>query len=90
MKKSFKINIAQSVLDDLKTRIANTRWIDEPKDAGWNYGTNPKYLHELMTYWQTKYDWRKQETMLNNFPQFTTEIDGIKIHFLYLKGKGKR
>ena len=89
MKKSFKINIAQSVLDDLKTRIANTRWIDEPKDAGWNYGTNPKYLHELMTYWQTKYDWRKQETMLNNFPQFTTEIDGIKIHFLYLKGKGK-
>ena len=86
---SFKIEVSQIVLDDLKTRLKQTRWTDEPKDAGWNYGTNPTYLHELVDYWQTKYDWRKQEAMLNKFPQFTTEIDGIKIQFLYKKGKGK-
>ena len=85
----FKIEVAQTVLTDLKARLKQTRWTDEPKDAGWNYGTNPKYLHELVDYWQTKYDWRKQEAMLNKFPQFTTEIDGIKIHFLYIKGKSK-
>jgi len=85
----FKIEVRQTVLDDLKARLKQTRWTDEPKDAGWNYGTNPTYLHELVNYWQTKYDWRKQEAMLNKFPQFTTEIDGIKIHFLYIKGKGK-
>ena len=78
----FKIEVAQTVLDDLKARLKQTRWTDEPKDAGWNYGTNPTYLHELVEYWQTKYDWRKQEAMLNKFPQFITEIDGIKIHFL--------
>ena len=87
--KPFKIEVAQSVLDDLQLRLKQTRWTDEPKDAGWNYGTNPTYLRELVDYWQTKYDWRKQEAMLNKFPQFTTEIDGVKIHFLYIKGKGK-
>lgn len=85
----FKIEVAQSVLDDLQLRLKQTRWTDEPKNADWNYGTNPKYLRELVDYWQTKYDWRKQETMLNKFPHFTTEIDGVKIHFLYIKGKGK-
>ena len=87
--KPFKIEVAQTVLDDLQTRLKQTRWTDEPKDAGWNYGTNPIYLRELVDYWQTKYEWRKQETMLNKFPQFTTEIDGVKIHFLYIKGNGK-
>ena len=87
--KPFKIEVAQTVLDDLQLRLKQTRWTDEPKDAGWNYGTNPTYLRELVDYWQTKYDWRKQEAMLNKFPQFTTEIDGVKIHFLYIKGKGK-
>lgn len=85
----FKIEIAQSVLDDLQARLKKTRWTDEPKDAGWNYGTNPAYLRELVTYWQTKYDWRKQEVALNKSPQFKTKIDGITIHFIYVKGKGK-
>ena len=86
---SFNIKVEQKVLDDLKLRLEQTRWTDEPKDAGWNYGTNPEYLHELVEYWHSKYDWRKQEVMLNKFPQFITEIEGIKIHFLYIKGKGK-
>ncbi|HXS37912.1 MAG TPA: epoxide hydrolase [Flavipsychrobacter sp.] len=87
--KSFKIDVQQKVLDDLASRLKNTRWTDEPENAGWNYGINPKYLHELVTYWQTSYNWRDQEALINTLPQFKTEIDGINIHFIHAKGKGK-
>jgi len=87
--KSFKIDVQQKVLDDLALRLKNTRWTDEPENAEWNYGINPKYLHELVTYWQTSYNWRNQEAFINTFPQFKTEIDGINIHFIHVKGKGK-
>ena len=86
--KPFKIEVAQSVLDDLKARIKQTRWADAPENAGWNYGTSPDYLKELADYWVNKYDWRKHEAQLNKFPQFTVEIDGVKLHFLHIKGKG--
>ncbi len=86
---SFDINVPQSVLTDLQTRLKLTRWTDEPDNAGWNYGTNPTYLRELVAYWQTGYDWRKQEAFLNTFPQFMAQIDGIGIHFVYVKGKGE-
>ncbi|MBI1768213.1 MAG: epoxide hydrolase [Bacteroidetes bacterium] len=86
--KPFKIEVAQNVLDDLKARLKMTRWTDEPNNAGWSYGTNPAYLRELLDYWQNKYDWRKQEAELNKFPHFKTEIDGISIHFIHVKGKG--
>jgi pimeloyl-ACP methyl ester carboxylesterase len=86
--KKFKIEVSQSILDDLKARLENTRWTDEPEHDGWNYGTNPKYLRELADYWKNNYDWRKHEAELNQFPQFKADIDGINIHFLYIKGKG--
>jgi pimeloyl-ACP methyl ester carboxylesterase len=86
--KPFKIEVPQSVLDDLKARIKQTRWADAPENAGWNYGTNPAYLKELADYWANQYDWRKHEAKLNEFPQFIAEVDGIKIHFLHIKGKG--
>ena len=85
----FKIQVPQNVLTDLSTRLKQTRWTDEPANAGWNYGMNPTYLKELVQYWQTKYDWRKQEAMLNQFPQFKVDVDGVGIHFIYVKGKGK-
>jgi pimeloyl-ACP methyl ester carboxylesterase len=85
----FKIEVSQPVLDDLQVRLQRTRWTDAPANAGWNYGTNPDYLQELVAYWQNTYDWRKQEAALNEIPQFVTEIDGISIHFAYVKGKGK-
>jgi pimeloyl-ACP methyl ester carboxylesterase len=87
--KPFQINVAQSVLDDLTTRLAQTRWPDEPENAGWNYGMNPSYLRELVTYWQESFDWRQQEALLNSFPQYKVEIDGVDIHFIHVKGKGK-
>jgi pimeloyl-ACP methyl ester carboxylesterase len=84
----FRINISQAVLDDLQTRLGRTRWPDEIDDAGWNYGTNCEYLQALTLYWRQNYDWRAQESKLNQFPQFTTDIDGIKVHFLHVQGKG--
>lgn len=85
----FKIEVPQEVLNDLSVRLKQTRWTDEPENAGWNYGTNPAYLRELIDHWQYNYDWRAQETYLNTFPQFKTEIDGIAVHFIYVKGKSK-
>jgi pimeloyl-ACP methyl ester carboxylesterase len=85
---SFQIKIPQSALEDLQTRLSNTRWPDEADGAGWSMGTSLEYLKELVKYWQTKYDWRKHETMLNEFKHFKTEIDGVNIHFIHEKGKG--
>ncbi len=84
----FTIHVAEDVLIDLRQRLARTRWPDELPDAGWDYGTNLTYLQQLVSYWHDSYDWRAQERLLNTFPQFTTEIDGIRLHFLHAKGKG--
>lgn len=84
----FHINVAQSVLDDLKERLADTRWSDEVEGADWDYGTKLNYLKELADYWLHEFDWRKQEAMLNQFPQYKATVDGLNIHFIYQKGKG--
>jgi microsomal epoxide hydrolase len=81
----FQINVPQNVLDDLNTRLARTRWTDEPDNAEWNYGMNPVYLRQLVTYWQHSFDWRKQEKLLNSFPSYKVEIEGVGIHFVHIK-----
>jgi microsomal epoxide hydrolase len=85
---SFQITIAQQTLDDLRERLARTRWTDEVEGAGWGYGTNFTYMKELADYWQHQYDWRKHEAALNQFAQFRTEVDGVGIHFIHERGKG--
>lgn len=85
----FKIQVPNAILEDLKQRLSNTRWTDTPEKASWSYGTNADYLRELVEYWKTEYSWRKQEEQLNQIPQFVAKIDGITIHFIYVKGKGK-
>jgi microsomal epoxide hydrolase len=87
--KPFKIEVPQEVLNDLSIRLKQTRWTDEPENAGWSYGTNPDYLRELVTYWQNEYDWRKHEAEINKHPQFKADIDGVTIHFVHVKGNGK-
>jgi len=84
----FQINVPQNVLQDLKERLARTRWPDEVEGAGWDYGTNLDYMKGLVDYWQNKYDWRAQEAELNRFSQFRTEVNGTGIHFIYERGKG--
>ncbi|MCF3111962.1 epoxide hydrolase [Niabella sp. CC-SYL272] len=89
MKQPFKIDVPQSVLDDLRNRLAATRWAGAMNDAGWDTGTNKLYLQELCRYWQNDFDWKKQESYLNTFQQFTTTIDGSEIHFIHERGKGQ-
>ncbi len=60
----FTINIPQATLEDLRERLAHTRWPDEVEGAGWDYGTNVGYLKELVDYWQHAFDWRAQEAKL--------------------------
>src|SRR5262249_58291448 len=83
----FKIHVQDSVLTDLKRRLAQSRFADEFPDAGWDYGTNLAYLKSLVDYWRDKYDWRAQEKRLNAFDQFKTNIDGVDIHFIHQKSK---
>ncbi|MDO7852087.1 epoxide hydrolase family protein [Hymenobacter convexus] len=84
----FRIDVAQSVLDDLQTRLARTRWPDEIEGAGWDYGTNRDYIQELTGYWQRGYDWRTQEALLNKFAHFRAEVDGTSLHFIQEPGRG--
>jgi len=81
----FRIDVPQSDLDDLRDRLARTRWPDELPDAGWSRGVPLGYLRELAEYWRTAYDWRRHEARLNEFPQFTTTIDGANVHFLHVR-----
>jgi len=81
----FKIDIPQAALDDLHDRLARTNWPYDLPGAEWSRGVPVAYMKELAEYWRTGYDWRKQEALLNAFPQFTTEIDGQTIHFLHVR-----
>jgi pimeloyl-ACP methyl ester carboxylesterase len=81
----FRIDIPQSALDDLNDRLTRTRWPDDLPGVGWSYGTPSSYLRELAEYWRTTYDWRRHEAELNEFPQFTTTIDGQSVHFLHVR-----
>ena len=84
----FRIDIPQADLDDLRDRLARTRWPAEIEGSGWDYGTNLAYMKELTEYGRDKYNWREQEAKLNAYRQFKAEVDGIGIHFIHERGKG--
>ena len=79
----FEVNVPQSVLDDLKERLARTRFPDEIDGAGWDYGANLAYMKEFVEYWRDEFDWREQERRLNEFDHFKTKIEGLDIHFIH-------
>jgi hypothetical protein len=81
----FRIDIPRADLDDLRDRLARTRWPDELPGVGWSYGVSRDHLVELVEHWRTGYDWREHEARLNAVPQFRTEIDGQHVHFLHAR-----
>jgi pimeloyl-ACP methyl ester carboxylesterase len=81
----FEIRIDDSVLDDLRNRLALTRLPDQIDGTGWEYGIPEDYLRDLVEYWRDTYDWRAQEARLNELAHFRTWIDGQSIHFIHAR-----
>jgi len=79
----FRIAIPDADLDDLKARLARTRWPEPECVDDWNQGIPLDYTRKLADYWANDYDWRAREAALNRFDHFTTEIDGLDIHFIH-------
>ncbi len=85
----FRVHVSQEALTDLKRRINATRWPDKETVGDQSQGAQLARLEPLVHYWGTGYDWRKAEARLNALPQFTTNIDGLDIHFIQVKSKEK-
>ena len=85
----FRIEVSDDVISDLRERLQRTRWPDQIPSTGWDYGTDMAYLKELVAYWLDGFDWRKQEAVLNELPQFKTQVDGVDLHFIHVRGKGR-
>jgi len=83
----FKVEVSQAALDDLRRRIAATRWPDKETAPDRSQGAQLARLQELVRYWGSTYDWRKAEARLNAFPQFSTTIDGVDIHFIHVRSR---
>ena len=80
---TFRVQVDDSVLEDLRDRLARTRFPDQLDGAGWDAGMPTDYLRELVEYWQHAYDWRRHERRLNEFAHVRTQIDGQSIHFIH-------
>ena len=87
--RTFKVQVPQAALDDLRRRIAGTRWPDKETVGDRSQGAQLAKLQELVQYWGSGYDWRKIEARLNALPQFTTNIDGVDIHFIHIRSRQK-
>jgi epoxide hydrolase len=84
----FRIQVSQETLDDLRARLQRTRFPDAPEGAGWTMGADLAFMKRFAAHWLDKYDFRTHEAELNQLPQFTADVEGTKIHFVHLRGKG--
>ena len=81
----FRVEIAPAAIDDLRTRLARTRWPDAETVDDWSQGIPLAYVQDLCRYWRDGYDFAAAEARANAFPQFRTEIDGLVIHFVHAR-----
>jgi len=85
--RTFTAHVPQTTLEDLRRRIAATRWPDRETVTDRSQGSRLEDLQALVRYWGTRYDWRKAEVKLNALPQFMTNIDGVDIHFIHVRSR---
>jgi pimeloyl-ACP methyl ester carboxylesterase len=83
----FTVAIPDTEIDDLKLRLARTRWPNQETVPDWSQGVRLENTASLIEYWEKNYDWRRFERELNSFPQFVTNIDGLDIHFIHVRSK---
>jgi epoxide hydrolase len=81
----FRIAVPDAVVNDLKSRLRNTRWPEAELVDDWSQGAPLQWIKDVCGYWAEQYDWRKREAALNRFAQFTTDIDGLGIHFIHAR-----
>ena len=81
----FRVDVSQKELDDLRQRIGATRWPSRELVEDRSQGVQLATIQELTRYWGTEYDFQRLEARLNALPQFTTQIDGVDIHFIHVK-----
>jgi len=84
----FRAHVPDAAIDDLKMRLALTRFPDQPPGAPWATGTDLAWMRELAEHWRTRFDWRAQEARLNAFPQFKVPLAGIELHYIHAPGEG--
>ncbi|WP_322753213.1 epoxide hydrolase [Frankia sp. Cas3] len=85
--RTFRVDIPEEAIADLRRRIAATRWPSRELVTDRSQGVHLATIQELARYWAADYDWRRCEARLNALPQFTTEIDGVDIHFIHVKSR---
>jgi pimeloyl-ACP methyl ester carboxylesterase len=81
----FKISIPDSQLTDLKLRLSLTRFPDKETPPDWSQGIPLDYMHKVKDYWQNTYHWPDREALLNRWPGFKTELQGLGVHFLHIR-----
>ncbi|MEP6833387.1 MAG: epoxide hydrolase family protein [Gemmatimonas sp.] len=84
----FRVRVEQHVLDDLQSRLAQVRFARFTNSGGWNFGTSPEFLEELVSYWRTEFNWHQAEGRLNALKQYTARVGGHSIHFVHERGDG--
>ena len=87
---AFRLHVSDGAIDDLRERLARTRFPDQAPGEPWAYGTDVQYMKQLVEHWRARFDWRVQEARLNAFPQFKVPLHGIDLHFLHVEGKGPK
>ena len=81
----FRVAVPDAEIEDLRRRLAATRWPAPETVQDWSQGVRLESAQELVDVWAGEYDWRRFETELNRYPQFLSEIDGIDIHFIHVQ-----
>lgn len=87
---AFNIHFAKEEMEELHRRISRTRLPREMEDGHWNFGSDMDYMQRLLDYWNNGYDWKRKEKELNQYVQFTTEMDGMTIHFFHIRSQHKK
>ena len=88
--KTFKIDVCQRDLNFIFQKVSEYPWHEMPSDGGWQFGANIDFMKDLCKYWVKQFDWKRQEDKINSFDNFTTEVDGIEVHFIYERGSGSK
>jgi epoxide hydrolase len=88
--RSFRIHVPDLELNELRQRLVETRLPRAPAGEPWESGVDYRYLQDLLDYWRSDFDWRSQENRLNAFPQYTSMVDGQRLHYVHVRADRDR